>query len=180
MMLALTKPQYFIPLHGETRMLFKHADLARQMGVSPKNIVVGQIGEVIEISSKTVKRGGVVPSGHILVDGSSIGEIGTVVLRDRKLLADEGMIVVIITLSSEDGAMISEPEILTRGFVYVKEAELLMDEMRRVVYESIESCEHQRITDWSGIKGKVKGNLSGYIYKQMRRSPMILPVIIEV
>jgi len=180
MMLALTKPQYFIPLHGETRMLFKHADLARQMGVSPKNIVVGQIGEVVEISSKTVKHGGTVPSGQVLVDGSSIGEIGTVVLRDRKLLADEGMIVVIITLSSEDGAMISEPEILTRGFVYVKEAELLMDEMRRVVYESIESCEHQRITDWSGIKGKVKGNLSGYIYKQMRRSPMILPVIIEV
>ena len=180
MMLALTKPQYFIPLHGETRMLFKHADLAKQMGVSPKNIVVGHIGEIIEISSKSVKHGGVVPSGNVLVDGSSIGEIGTVVLRDRKLLADEGMIVVIITLSSEDGAMISEPEILTRGFVYVKEAEPLMDEMRRVVYESIESCEHQRITDWSSIKGKVKGNLSGYIYKQMRRSPMILPVIIEV
>ena len=180
MMLALTKPKYFIPLHGETRMLCKHADIARSMGVGPKHTLVSGIGHVIEISAKSIKENGTVPAGRVFVDGTGVGDVGSVVLRDRKLLADEGMIVVIMTISSNDGSLISNPEIITRGFVYVKESEELMDNLNRVVMESIVSCENQHITDWATIKGKVKGNLSGYLYKTTRRSPMILPVIIEV
>ncbi len=180
MMIALTKPKYFIPLHGETRMLFKHAEIARSMGVEPKNVIVSGIGHIIELTGKSIKENGTVPAGQVLVDGSGVGDVGSVVLRDRKHLADEGMIVVIITMSSEDGSVISEPEIITRGFIYVKESDDLMDELRRVVDESLESCSSHRISDWSSIKGRVKSNLSGYLYKHTRRSPMILPVIIEV
>lgn len=180
MMLALTKPKYFVPLHGETRMLYQHAQLAKEMGVDPRNIVVSGIGHVIELSQKGIKENGEVPSGKVFVDGTGVGDVGSVVLRDRKILADEGMIVVILSVSAEDGSIISEPEIVTRGFVYVKESDELFNELKRVVYESIDSCERQHITDWAGIKGKVKGNLSGYLYKTIRRNPMILPVIIEV
>jgi len=180
MMMALTKPKFFIPLHGETRMLCKHAELAKAMGVAPKNVLVSGVGHVIELSQMTIKENGTVPSGKVFVDGTGVGDVGSVVLRDRKLLADEGMIVVIMTMSAEDGSIISTPEIITRGFVYVKESEQLMDELNRVVMESIYACESQRISDWATIKGKVKGNLSGYLYKTTRRSPMILPVIIEV
>lgn len=180
MMIALTKPKYFIPLHGETRMLHQHAKLAKEMGIEPKNIVVSRIGSVIELTQKSIRENGEVPSGKVLVDGTGIGDVGSVVLRDRKHLADEGMIVVILTMSSEDGSLVSVPEIITRGFVYIKEADGLIEEMRRVVFESLESCSAHRITDHSGIKGRVKGNLSGYLYKSIRRSPMILPVIIEV
>ena len=180
MMIALTKPKFFIPLHGETRMLYQHAKLAKDMGIDPANIVVSGIGRIIELSADSIRENGEVPAGRILVDGSGVGEVGSVVLHDRKHLADEGMIVVIMTMSGEDGTMVSAPEIITRGFVYLKEAENLMEEMKRVVVESIVSCENQRITDWSSIKGKVKSNLSGYLYKNTRRSPMILPVIIEV
>ena len=180
MMMALTKPKFFIPLHGETRMLCKHAELARQMGIESKNIVVSGIGHVIEMTTKTIRENGTVPAGQVLVDGMGVGDVGSVVLRDRKHLADEGMIVAIMTVSAEDGSMVSEPEIITRGFVYVKEADELMDELRRVVTESLDSCSSQRVSDWASIKSKVKSNLSGYLYKHTRRSPMILPVIIEV
>ena len=180
MMIALTKPKFFIPLHGETRMLYTHAALAKEMGVDPANVVVSGIGHVIELTPDSIRENGEVPAGRILVDGSGVGEVGSVVLHDRKHLADEGMIVVIMTLSGEDGTMVSAPEIITRGFVYLKESEDLMEEMKRVVNESVVSCENQRITDWSSIKSKVKSNLSGYLYKNTRRSPMILPVIIEV
>ncbi len=180
MMLALTKPKFFVPLHGEARMLCKHAELAKNMGVESKNIIVSGIGHVIEMTGKTIKENGIVPSGHILVDGIGVGDVGSVVLRDRKHLADEGMIVVIMTMSAEDGYLTAEPEIITRGFVYVKEADELMEELRRVVMESFMSCSNQRISDWSAIKSRVKSNLSGYLYKHTRRSPMILPVIIEV
>lgn len=180
MMIALTKPKFFIPLHGETRMLHQHAQLAKEMGVDPANVLVSGIGHIIELTPDSIKEKGEVPAGRILVDGSGVGEVGSVVLHDRKHLADEGMIVVIMTMSGEDGTMVSAPEIITRGFVYLKESEDLMEEMKRVVNESIVSCENLRITDWSSIKSKVKSNLSGYLYKNTKRSPMILPVIIEV
>ena len=180
MMIALTKPRYFIPLHGEIRMLNQHAKLAKEMGIEPKNVLVSGIGHVIELTAKTIKENGEVPSGKVLVDGSGVGDVGSVVLRDRKHLADEGMLVVIMTMSSEDSTLISPPEIITRGFVYLKESDDLMEEMKRVVYESIISCENMRITDQSSIKGKVKSNLAGYLYKTTKRNPMILPVIIEV
>ena len=180
MMIALTKPKFVIPLHGETRMLYKHAALAREMGVEAKNILVSGIGHVIELTQKSIKETGEVTAGQVLVDGTGVGEVGSVVLRDRRHLADEGMIVVVLTMSAESGAPVSDPEIVTRGFVYIKEAEDMMGELRRVVNESLRSCEAHRITDWASIKSRVRGNLSGYLYKTTRRSPMILPVIIEV
>ena len=179
-MLALTKPRFFIPVHGEHRMLCRHAELAQEMGIAPSNIVIAGVGDVVELSAKRIQKNGAVPSGRVLVDGTNDAGVENIVLRDRQHLAQDGMLVVVMTMSTQDGTMISEPEIITRGFVYVKDNAQLMEEMRRVVYESIESCERARITDWAEIKGRVKTNLSGYLYKITRRSPMILPVIMEV
>ena len=180
MMLALTKPKYFIPVHGEYRMLVKHAELGKLMGVAPKNVMIAENGAVIEITKKGIFWEESVQSGAIMVDGTGIGSVGSVVMRDRHKLAEDGMIVVVLPYSSEQRAIVSEPEIVTRGFIYVKEAEELMEELKRVTLESVEACEAQHITDWSAIKSKVKNNITGYLYKTTRRSPMILPVIVEV
>ena len=180
MMLALTKPKFFIPVHGEYRMLCKHAELGRIMGVEPNNIVIAENGSVIELSRKSIKSVDIVPAGRVFVDGSGVGDVGSIVLRDRKHLAQDGMIVVVLALSGEDSSLISGPEIVTRGFIYEKESEDLVEEMKRVIFESLESCRHQRITDWAGIKNKVRTNLTGYLYKTTKRSPMILPVIAEI
>ncbi len=180
MILALVKPKYFIPVHGEYRMLVKHAELGRIMGVQPKNVVIGENGKVIEITKKSIKCEETVPTGAILVDGSGVGEVGSVVMRDRHRLAEDGMIVVVLPYSSNDHTMLSDPEIVTRGFIYVKEAEQLMNELKRVTIESVNACAAQHISDYTTIKSKVKNNLSGYLYKTTRRSPMILPVITEI
>lgn len=180
MMLALTKPKYFIPVHGEYRMLVKHAELGKLMGVEPKNVVIAENGKVIEISKKTIKINGNVQAGAVMVDGTGVGDVGSVVMRDRHRLAEDGMVVVVVTLSSYDNKLLCEPEILTRGFVYVKEAENMLEELRRVTKESVEACENAGITDWSSIKSRIKSNVSGYLYKTTKRSPMILPLISEV
>ena len=181
MMLALVRPKYFIPVHGEYRMLVKHAEIAKEMGVSPKNVIIAENGSVIEIGTKTAKCEDSVSAGAVLLDGSGgIGEVGSVVLRERRKLAEDGMIVVILTLSAYDHRILADPEIVSRGFVYMKESEEMMDELKRVAMESAESCQAQHIYDWSTIKARVKGNLSGYLYKTTRRSPMILPVITEI
>ncbi len=179
MMLALVKPKYFIPVHGEYRMLVKHAELGRMMGVQPKNIVIAENGSVIEITKKGIKKEEAVQAGAVLVDGS-IGEVGDVVMRDRHRLAEDGMIVVVLPYSSNDYTLLAEPEIVTRGFIYVKEADELMEELKRVVMETVAACDLQKISDWAVIKSRVKNNLSGYLYKTTRRSPMILPVISEI
>ena len=181
MMLALVKPKYFVPVHGEHRMLVKHAELGRLMGVAPKNVVIAENGFVIEFTKKGVICQDTVQAGAVLVDGSGgIGEVGSVVMRDRHKLAEDGMIVIVMTYSSHDHKLLAMPEILTRGFIYVKDSEELIEEMSRVVMETVESCEDQKINDWNSIKVKVKSNLSGYLYKSTRRSPMILPVITEI
>ena len=180
MMLALVKPRYFIPVHGEYRMLCKHAEIAKLMGVKPKNIMIAENGAVIELSAMSIKKGEPVPSGAVYVDGKSVGDVGVAVLRDRRHLAEDGMVMAIVTLSADDGSVAAPPEIITRGFIYVKEAEDLMAELRRVVNESLESCERHRVYEWSAIKSRIKSNISGYLYKTTRRSPMVLPVIIEV
>ena len=180
MMLGLTKPKYFIPVHGEYRMLVKHAELGKLMGVAPKNVVIAENGSVIEITKKGIKLGDSVQSGAVMVDGSGVGEVGSVVLRDRHKLAEDGMVVVVLPYSSDTRGLISEPEIVTRGFIYVKEAEGMLEELKRVAIESVLACEEQKISDWSAIKSRVKNNISGYLYKTTRRSPMILPVITEV
>ncbi len=179
MLLALVKPKFFIPVHGEYRMLMKHAELGRIMGVQPKNIVIAENGRVIELSKKSIRAEESVQSGAVLVDGS-IGEVGSVVMRDRHKLAEDGMIVVVLPFSSYDHKLLADPEIVTRGFIYVKEAEELMEELKRVTLETVDACAAQRILDWTTIKSKIKTNLSGYLYKTTRRSPMILPVISEI
>ena len=177
---ALVKPKYFIPIHGEQRMLKTHAKLAREMGMDPRNIVISDIGKVIELSQKEVKVTDTVPAGRVFVDGYGVGDVGAVVLRDRQHLAQDGMIVVVVTMSSEDGSVISGPDIITRGFVYVKESEELLEELRQVAIEALETCESRNIRDWSSIKSTIKGSLSNYLYKKTKRNPMILPVIMEV
>ncbi len=180
MMLALVKPKYFIPVHGEYRMLVKHAELGKLMGVPPKNVVIAENGKVIEITKKSIKLNGSVQSGAVMVDGTGVGDVGSVVMRDRHRLAEDGMVVVVVTLSSWDNAMLAEPEILTRGFVYVKEAEEMLEELRRVTREAVSACQDAGIKDWSSIKSRIKSSVSAYLYKATKRSPMILPLISEV
>jgi len=177
---ALFKPKFFIPLHGEQRHLKLHAKLAQQMGMDPRNILIGDIGRVMELTPKSAKLGGTVTAGQVFVDGYGVGDVGSVVLRDRRHLAQDGMIVVVLSMSGEDGSLVSGPDIITRGFVYVKESEGLMEELRQVALEAITSVDTRYATDWSAIKGVIKNDLSTYLYKKTKRSPMILPVIMEV
>lgn len=180
MLLALVKPKFFIPVHGEYRMLVKHAELGKLMGVSPKNVVIAENGKVIELSKKSIRLEGSVQSGAVMVDGTGVGDVGSVVMRDRHRLAEDGMVVIVVTLSSWDNAMLAEPEILTRGFVYVKEAEEMLSELKRVTKEAVYACEDAGIKDWSTIKSRIKSSVSAYLYKATKRSPMILPLISEV
>lgn len=180
MMLALTKPKYFIPVHGEYRMLVKHAELARLMGVDPRNIIVGDNGKVIELTRRNIKLNGTVQAGALLVDGSGVGEVGSAVMRDRHKLAEDGMVVIVMAISAYDKHLMNDPEIITRGFVYVKESDTLLDELKRVTIESVESCDSRHIHDFSSIKSCVKSNISGYLYKTTKCSPMVLPVITEI
>ena len=177
---ALTRPKYFIPAHGEQRHLQIHGKLAKQMGMNPKNICIAEIGSVIELSARTCKINGTVPAGMVLVDGTGVGDVGSVVLRDRKHLAQDGMIVICVNLSSQDGSVISGPDIITRGFIYVKESEELLEELREVAMEAIERCGRKRVRDWTAIKSAIKNDISGYLYKTTKRNPMILPVIMEI
>ena len=177
---ALCKPKYFIPVHGEQRMLQIHSRLAQQMGISARHVIIGEIGSVIEIGGRSCKITGTVTAGKVFVDGTGVGDVGSVVLRDRKHLAQDGMIVVCLNLSGQDGSIISGPDIITRGFIYVKESEALMDELRNVALEAIERCQRKRVRDWSAIKTAIKNDLSGYLYKTTKRNPMILPVITEL
>ena len=177
---ALCKPKFFIPVHGEQRHLQIHGKLAVTMGTSPKNVCIGEIGNVFELSPRTCKLSGTVPAGKVFVDGTGVGDVGSVVLRDRKHLAQDGMIVVCVNLSSQDGSVITGPDIITRGFIYVKESEDLMEELRAVAMEAIERCGRKRTRDWAAIKTAIKNDLSGYLYKHTKRNPMILPVIMEI
>ena len=177
---ALVKPRFFIPVHGEQRHLKTHAKLAREMGMDPRHIIISDIGKVIELTAKSAKINGTVPAGKVFVDGYGVGDVGAVVLRDRQHLAQDGMIVVVVSMSGEDGQVISGPDIITRGFVYVKESEALLEELRQVAVDALNRCQDRNIRDWSTIKGEIKGDLSGYLYKKTKRNPMILPVIMEV
>ena len=180
MMIALTKPRFFIPVHGEYRMLVKHAEIAKSMGLNPKNIMIAENGNVLELTKKNIQKVENVQAGAVLVDSSGQGEIGSVVLRDRHRLAEDGMIVVILPLSSYDHKLLADPEFVTRGFIYVKEAEDIITDLKQVTMDTVTSCDEQGITDWNVIKGKVKSAVSGYLVKTTKRTPMILPVITEV
>ena len=177
---ALVRPKFFMPVHGEQRHLRTHARVAEEMGTPPQNILIADVGRVVEFTHNSAQLAGTVPSGRVFVDGYGVGDVGSVVLRDRRHLAQDGMIVVVLSMSGEDGALVSGPDIITRGFVYVKESEGLMEELRQVAMEAIQGVDTRYATDWSAIKSAIKGDLSNYLYKKTKRSPMILPVIMEV
>ncbi len=177
---ALVRPKFFLPVHGEQRHLQLHAKLAKSMGMNPRNIVVGEIGSQFELSSRSCKITDTVQAGKVLVDGTGVGDVGSVVLRDRKHLAQDGMIVVVVNLSSQDGSILTGPDIITRGFIYVKESEELMDSLKEVAEEALQRCRRKRIRDWSALKTAIKNDISGYLYKTTKRNPMILPVIMEI
>ena len=177
---ALCKPKFFIPVHGEQRHLRIHGKLSTQLGIAPKNVRIAEIGSVLELTSKTCKLNGTVTAGKVFVDGTGVGDVGSVVLRDRKHLAQDGMIVVCVNISAQDGSIVTGPDIITRGFIYVKESEELMEELRCVAIEAIERCSRKRVRDWTAVKTAIKNDLSGYLYKTTKRNPMILPVIMEI
>jgi len=176
---ALVKPRFFVPVHGEQRHLKTHAKLAQSMGMNPNHILIGSIGKVMEFTPHSAKITGTVPSGQVFVDGYGVGDVGSVVLRDRKHLAEDGMIV-IVTSMTRDGLVISGPDIITRGFVYVKESEALMEEMRQLAISVLDSETGRYPGDFASIKSAMKDALSSFLYKKTKRNPMILPVIMEV
>lgn len=177
---ALVKPKYFIPVHGEYRHLRRHAQLAEDLGMPKENIFVGQNGSIIEFTRNSCSFGPKVSAGNILVDGLGIGDVGNIVLRDRKHLSEDGLIVVVVTISKEDGKVMAGPDIISRGFVYVRESEDLMGEARDVVREVLRECEKNHITDWATLKSSIRDALRGFLYEKIKRNPMILPIIMEV
>ena len=179
LMLALTTPKFFIPMHGEYRMLVKHAQLAEKMGVSPGNTCVADIGDVIEITKKGIRKEEKVTAGEVLVDGS-LGEVGSVVLHDRHRLATDGMLVVVMAVSGETLECLSPPEIVTRGFIYVKDSEDLLQELKDVAVAAVDGCVEQGMTDVNAIKAKMKSSVATFLFKKTKCSPMVLPVLFEL
>ncbi|NLV76309.1 MAG: ribonuclease J [Tissierellia bacterium] len=177
---TLLKPKYFIPVHGEYRHLKRHGELAEELGMPKENIFLAKNGSVIEFTKKTANMGQPVQAGNILVDGLGVGDVGNIVLRDRKHLSEDGLIVVVVTMSKQDGKVIAGPDIISRGFVYVRESEDLMEEARKVVRDVLTECEKRHITDWATLKSNIRDALRSFLYEKIKRNPMILPIIMEV
>ncbi|MEK5058784.1 ribonuclease J [Paenibacillus shunpengii] len=180
LMLNLMKPKYFIPIHGEFRMQRRHALLAESVGIDSDNIFITDVGEVVEIQGGAARRAGKVSSGNVLIDGLGVGDVGNIVLRDRKLLSQDGILVVVVTLSKQDGKIVSGPDIISRGFVYVRESEGLLDEANRIVTSTLQKLMSENVNEWASLKTNVKDALGRFLYEQTRRRPMILPIIMEV
>ncbi len=180
LMHRLVKPKYFIPVHGEHRHLRKHAKLAEDLGMQRDNIFIPQNGTIIEFTKDYAKVNGTVPAGRVLVDGLGVGDVGNIVLRDRKHLAEDGLMVVVVTISREDRKIVAGPDIISRGFVYVRESEDLMDEAKEVVSKALDNCQNQNVKEWSVLKSSIKDGLKDFLYEKTKRRPMILPVIMEV
>lgn len=174
---ALTKPRFFVPLHGEQRMLQIHSQLAQEMGMQRNHIAIADNGTVVELTAKTLKLGGSVPSGEVYVDGSGVGDVGAVVMRDRKRLAEDGMVVVVLPISSHDGGLLAPPEIITRGFIYVKESGDLMKDLQTIAMDAADAVSRKRARDDGELKGAVKSAVSSYLFKNTKRSPMVIPVV---
>ena len=177
---ALTRPRFFIPLHGEQRMLQIHGRLAQQMGIPANRVAIANNGDVIELTTKTMKCETSVPAGEVYVDGGSAGEVGSVVLNDRKLLAEDGMVVIVLPISSHDNRLLTEPEIVTRGFVYVKESEELLQELRNLAYDTVEAMSARKRKDDGEICRTVRSAVSSYLFKQTHRSPMVIPMVTKI
>ena len=180
LMLNLMKPKYFIPIHGEYRMLRQHGLLAESVGIERENIFICDLGEVVEIHNGVARKAGKIPVGNVLIDGLGVGDVGNIVLRDRKLLSQDGILVVVVTLSKQDGKIVSGPDIISRGFVYVRESEGLLDEANRIVSGTLQKLTGENVNEWASLKTNVKEALGRFLYEQTRRRPMILPIIMEV
>ena len=177
---ALSKPKFFIPVHGEYRQLKAHAETAQLMGIPAKNIVMMENGRIVEIDENEMKLGGMVPNGRVLVDGLGVGDVGNIVLRDRQHLSQDGLIVIVLTMDSSTGEVVAGPDVISRGFVYVRESEGLIDEAREIVRNTLLECEEKNITDWATLKSNVRDELRSYLYEKTKRKPMILPIIMEI
>lgn len=180
LMLNLMKPKYFIPIHGEYRMLRAHAQLAESVGVPPDNIFICDNGDTVEIFNGKAKYGPKNPTGRVLIDGLGVGDVGNIVLRDRKLLSQDGILVVVLTLSKANGTILAGPDIISRGFVYVRESEKLLDDANKIVNQTMERCLKEQVSEWASLKTSIRDALSKFLFERTRRRPMILPIIMEV
>ena len=180
LMHALVKPKFFIPVHGEHRHLKQHAELAVRLGLPERNYIIGETGDVIEITRNYIKKSGTVTSGQVFVDGLGVGDVGHIVLRDRKHLSQDGILTVVVTIEKETGRVMAGPDIISRGFVYVRESEGLMDGAKAVVKDVLADCEERNITEWSTLKTNMRDELREFLYEKTKRKPMILPIIMEV
>ena len=180
LIISLAKPKYFIPVHGEYRQLRAHAETAKEMGILAENIFILENGKTLELNKKEAKITTSVPSGKILVDGLGVGDVGNIVLRDRQHLSQDGLIVIVMTMDSSTGEIVSGPDVVSRGFVYVRESETLMEDVKKVINQEVRNFEEEGIRDWSTIKSTLKDDLRDYIFQRTKRNPMILPIIMEV
>ena len=180
LMISLVKPKYFIPVHGEYRQLIAHSETAKKVGVNPENIFIMTNGRVLELNEYEAKLTGTVPVGRIMVDGLGVGDVGNIVLRDRQRLSQDGLIIIVLTMDSVTGTVVAGPDVLSRGFVYVRDSENLMEEIKKLLRAKISEFEEKHITDWATIKSLLREELRDYIYKKTKRDPMILPIIMEV
>lgn len=180
LMLTLTKPRFFIPVHGEARHLYQHKELAEELGIPEEDIFVTEIGDVVELTRNKGRIAGSVTAGSVMVDGSGVGDIGNVVLRDRKLLSEDGIFTVVITLNKQTGALLAQPEILSRGFVYEKNSEELLKETRELVKAKAAQFEKNHRSNWSSIKNDIRNSIKNYLYERTKRRPMVMPIIIEI
>ena len=177
---SLTRPKYAIPVHGEYQHLKAHAELAQGMGIPKENTIVLSSGDVLELTQERATLIGKVQAQGIMVDGLGVGDVGNIVLRDRQHLSENGLIIIVLTLEKYTNQLLAGPDIVSRGFVYVRESEYLMDEAKSIVYAALERCLDNKVSDWSKIKTEIKDSLSDYLWKKMKRNPMILPIIMEV
>ena len=180
LIISLAKPKYFIPVHGEYRQLRAHAETAKEMGIPTENIFILENGKTLELNRKEAKITASVPSGKILVDGLGVGDVGNIVLRDRQHLSQDGLIVIVMTMNGSTGEIVSGPDVVSRGFVYVRESETLMDDVKRVIKQEVQTFEEEGVRDWATIKSTLKDDLRDYIFQRTKRNPMILPIIMEI
>ncbi|MDF2880991.1 MAG: beta-lactamase domain protein [Clostridiaceae bacterium] len=180
LMHSLVKPKFFMPVHGEFRHLKQHAELAEKLGMQSNNIVIAENGDIIEVTRDSIRKNGTVPSGQVFVDGLGVGDVGNIVLRDRKHLSQDGILTVVVTIEKDSGSVIAGPDIISRGFVYVRESEDLMEGAREIVKNALLDCEDKHITEWATIKSNIKEALRTFLYEKTKRKPMILPIIMEI
>jgi ribonuclease J len=176
---TLVRPKFFVPVHGEYRHLKKHGELAMELGLPDKNLIIPENGDIIEVARNYIKKNGTVVAGQVFVDGLGVGDVGNIVLRDRKHLSQDGILTIVVTIEKQSGRVVSGPDIISRGFVYVRESEGLMEEAREIVKAVLRDCEEKQISDWATLKSKMRDELREFLYEKTKRKPMILPIIME-